>query len=525
MPQEIAMHQTCNNLIHIIVTLDRIDELARWRMKMEMGIRSIGMWTGIAALFIGAAGCGVPTTAAGTTNAENAATANHAQSTNAGQAGSTGDLASFAGKGNVALIYNEAKSQSANGGKLYTVIGDSEGETPKEYFIVNHVVSATFSPDGKWIAVITIDSPASASNGKQNSNVQPVSTLWLMSADGVHKQKITSGNFIPGTWVASGNAAAGTAASTTPAAQAASAASPTYVYGTNSVYTVQPGGHPVRLSVQLPKGAIIGQYEASIAANKVAIVTTQPTPGKDVTERFDSIDMLNPETGAVDVLKKGQPSDGYVLGPWLNSKSVFYWLAPMHSASLLADGAELSILSMDGKTQNVTTTLVGKENVVTSGSGKAVIQAGAGRALFTSKEIELWDGQTLKSLPHANNGVAIWPAVDGSGKQIAFDQGPELPAGATEAQAQAWWQELQLVTYDDNTHQSRVIAAAGDGVTDPHFDKSGDAVIYLEGNSLNWVQSDGTGQAHKVVTFPGTVWKPYPQDGVSTSLDIADYHP
>lgn len=477
--------------------------------------KTITVATSIGAFILGATGCG----ATGAASAPNAtSSANGAQpaakviSTSISHAQPDPNLKSWNGKEEIALIYNDKAAQGMNGGKLYTVTSGTSGDTnskssskaPEEHFIADHVESAQFSTDGQWLAVVTLEAPTGNSKAQADAHEQLVQTLWLMSADGQQKQKLAAGDVTPGVWVAG---------------------SDTYVYGRNPVYSVKPGQKAVRLSVQLPNHATIGQYEASGDENAIAIVTTEPTPRQDVIQRFDSIDVLNPATGAVRVLKTGRPSDGFVLGPWINESTLFYWPDAMHSASLLADGAELSTLPLDGKTQKITTTLTGQESVATSASGKSAIQAGAGRTLFTSKAIGMWDGHTLELLPHADHAVAFWPTVDETGTQIAYEQGPELSPTATEAQTQAWWQKLQLGTYNVQTHKTNVLAAAGDGVIAPYYDKAGDAIIYLKDNSLYWIRSDGNGSAYKVVTFLGEAWRSYPQQGSSMSLEIADYQP
>lgn len=432
------------------------------------------------------------------------------------------DLASWAGKGDIALIYNDKATEGMDGGKLYTILDKDQG--PERFEITDHVISANFSPNGKWLSVLTLEQRTSGSKslGSTNSE-QPIQVLWLMSSDGQVKQKLLTGTVVPGAWV--------TESVSTGDSGNAGDTSDTYVYGSNPIFSVKPGQKPVQLSDKLPSNTNALQYEANKLTNSIAIVMASPTPGKDMTQRFDSIGVLNPDTGSVRILKKGKPSEGFVLGPWLNMSTLFYWPDPMHSASLLADGSELSTITLDGKTEKITTTLVGQGSVGTSGFGKsdglskAAIQVGPGRTLFTSKTIGLWDGQTLELLPHDDHSVAFWPTIDQKGTQVAFDEGPELLPNAATSDTQTWWQQLQLGTYDVQTRQTNILKAAGQGVILPQYNKSGDAIVYLENNSLYWISSDGEGNAHKVANFGGNVWNPYPQMGSTMSLEIEDYLP
>ncbi|QSO46800.1 hypothetical protein [Alicyclobacillus mengziensis] len=284
-------------------------------------------------------------------------------------------------QGEAALLVNPPNSYGLNGSLLYVLVDSSSSGTghAQARLVDEHAISAGFSPNGKWLAVQTQANQGSVSQPIENSQ------LWLMSVDGKQKYDLGSVSYVQGIWIGP----------------------ETFMYtdGTSHVYSVQPGGEPSTLPLQLPAGVTVNALSMNPKTKMVAIDEVVPDANGNVVNRHDVIGIWNPATGRVNNVLTAPTSDGFILGPWTaDGTRLFYWPDPFHSASIAADGLQLHILSMDGATQGVAVTLTGQDPIKPVGGSSAILQVGGSRYLFVKKTIELWNGRKLIPLPGSSTG-------------------------------------------------------------------------------------------------------------------------
>jgi hypothetical protein len=279
-------------------------------------------------------------------------------------------------QGEAALLVNPPNSYGLNGSLLYVLADSSRSGSGQAAarLLDEHAISAVFSPDGKWLAVQTQTNQGSVSQPAEASQ------LWLMSADGKQKYDLGDVSYVQGAWIGS----------------------QTFMYtdGTAHVYSVQPGGKPSTLPLQLPAGVTVNALKVNPKTKMVAIDEVVPDANGNIVDRHDVIGVWNPVTGHVINLVTAPTSDGFILGPWTSDGTkLFYWDDPMHSSSIAADGLQLRTLSMDGTTKGVAVTLTGMRAVKPIAGSSAVVQVGGSRYLFVKKTIQMWNGNKLVSLP------------------------------------------------------------------------------------------------------------------------------
>jgi TolB protein len=178
-------------------------------------------------------------------------------------------------------------------------------------------------------------------------------------------------------------------------------------------------------------------------------------------------------------------------GYWPNGQGLLYWVDPLHSASLAADGLGLESLSLaGGQPKNLATTLPYPSWVQPGGQTSVVLVAGPGRQTWTQKQLERCDPAT-GSCAALNTGagqVALDPAGTASGN-IAWVTATDLGgSGWGEVSSQAGltkWQGTRTlyVGFDGKGAQEAKLVAKGD-VYDPQFSPDGRSLLYVQANEL-----------------------------------------
>lgn len=443
-------------------------------------------------------------------------------------------------QGDAALLVNPPNSYGLNGSLLYVLVDSSSSGTghAQARLVDEHAISAAFSPNGKWLAVQT--------QANQGSVSQPIedSQLWLMSVDGKQKYNLGSVSYVQGLWIGP----------------------ETFMYtdGTSHVYSVQPGGEPSTLPLQLPAGVTVNALCMNPKTKMVAIDEVVPDANGNVVNRHDVIGIWNPATGHVNNMLTAPTSDGFILGPWTaDGTRLFYWPDPFHSASIAADGLQLHILSMDGTTQGVSVTLTGQDPVKPVGGGSAILQVGGSRYLFVKKTIELWNGRQLIPLPDSSTGnmsgsakastggtqaqvptagaqsgqrtstagsasaqrTQVWPTVNPNGTMVAYSEGPVLSMNAGQPDISQWWEQMQLVTMNLKTGVRNVLSRAGLGVVDPEFTSNGQYITYVSGTQLDVVSVNDSAGKQVVFEVTPTNTTVDEQWSLSLPVEVVDYHP
>lgn len=140
-------------------------------------------------------------------------------------------------------------------------------------------------------------------------------------------------------------------------------------------------------------------------------------------------------SNATEILSTGAPGSALTLAGWSTDGSqILYWPHVL-SASLLADGTALNIISADGgaSTELVRSMLAYRDFVAVdpAGSGRIAVVEGGGREDFTGKSLHLLTQATGDDLALTGSDVAVTsPAWSPAGRYLAYVSMP-VPAGRT----------------------------------------------------------------------------------------------
>ena len=117
-------------------------------------------------------------------------------------------------------------------------------------------------------------------------------------------------------------------------------------------------------------------------------------------------------------------------GVWPSGGGVLFWLDPLHSASLAADGLTLMSLAPSGPPRPLAVTLAYPSWIVWRGrSTRFFTVGGSGRALSTNKRLLACDASTAscRPLPQPASAVDFDPSADPSGDEVAFVRARATP--------------------------------------------------------------------------------------------------
>ena len=395
----------------------------------------------------------------------------------------------FKGMGDLALIYG---NNGLHVGQLYTLVNTVvDGRNiVSTHHIAHNVVGATFSPNGKWLAV-TVQA------GQWRA-------LWLVSSSGSQRQKL--GNNLGSTaWMPGGSEFL-------------------YSHGKRA-YKIAPGSQPVSMPLRLPADSRVQGFSVSSAGRRIALDVTMHANNR---AWYDEIGLWNTQSGRFSPLVKATVPNGLIVGPFTgNGQSLFYWDDPDHSASVQADGLTLHSVTMSGRTQTVGHTFASggfmPAGVQVFGSEQAVVWQTHSRYLFDPpKTISIWHGRPI---PAIASGVELFPSISPDGRSIAFVYGKADPTMRPGPRGIQWLTSLKLATYPLATGRLTAITSAGAGVSNPLFNQSGSKILFTRQNDVLWTRADNRGSAVPVAVLPGTALQGYPQYGILYSVQIADYLP
>lgn len=393
--------------------------------------------------------------------------------------------------GDLALIYG---NNSPFGGQLYTVINTAvEGrDIVSAHRIARNVMGATFSPNGKWLAV-------TIRTGQNDA-------LWLMSSSGRQRQKLGNNLWSFG-WMPGGSE---------------------FLFSHDArAYKVAPGSRPVPLPLRLPPTSRVQGFSVSAAGPRIALDVTMHAGNYHAW--YDEIGLWNTHGGRFSPLVRATVPNGLIVGPFTgNGQTLFYWSDPEHSASLQADGLTLHAVSMSGRTRTVGHTFASgvfmPAGVQVFGPDQAVVWQTHSRYLADApKTISIWHGRPI---PPIADGVELFPGISPDGRSITFVYGKADPASIQGPRALQWLTSLKLATYALATGRLASLSSAGVGVSDPLFNQSGSKILFTRQNDVLWTRADNRGSAVPVAVMRGSAVQGYPQYGaILYSVQIADYLP
>ncbi len=393
----------------------------------------------------------------------------------------------FKGMGDLALIYG---NDGLHGGQLYTILNNvvDGRNSVSEHRIAQKVLGATFSPNGKWMAVTMQERQQQA--------------LWLISSTGDRRQKLGD-NLWSFAWQPSG-------------------AEFLYSQGKH-MYKIAPGSQPTLLPLHLPADSRVQGFSVRSAGNQIALAVTMHVD--NYRTWYDEIGLWNTHSSHFSPLVKATVPNGLIVGPFTgNGKSLLYWVDPDHSASIQADGLTLHAVSMNGNTQSIGHTFAVSAGVQVFGTHQAMVWLTHSRYLFDSpKTISIWHG---RSIPPVAKGVELFPTISQNSRSIAFVYGKADPTITQGSAMQRWLMTLKLATYQLATGQVTTITSAGKDVFSPHFNQSGSKILFTRYDNVLWTRADNRGSAVPIAIMSGSTLQGYPQHGtIQYAVQITDYLP
>lgn len=354
-------------------------------------------------------------------------------------------------------------------GKVYTYEGAREreigpGHTPR------------WSPDGQWLAYI--------SDKGRLRLVKPDGTA-AASPDGL------------------------------PAAEAIawSPARPLLAVGTaTGLWIVQPGESPSEL-VADPRG--IRNFMWSPDGRRIAYATTelkaQPPPA-------DTLWIIPAEGGTPAGVIRDEQSGLYVAAWWPDGQGLLYWLAPMHSASLAADGMPLQSLPLGGGAPRRLTTMLGNSRWISRApDGKRfLVTAGGGRQAWIGKSLAVCDPQSCTEISQPAGTVSFDGTWAPAGDRIAFVRAEARPGTDS---GQGWLQTRTLWVSRPDGSEARSLAQTN--VHSPMWARDGRHLLYVKDDGLWWIDLE-SGVPIKIA---GLTQQPGPGYYGQIAADVAWYQP
>jgi TolB protein len=204
---------------------------------------------------------------------------------------------------------------------------------------------------------------------------------------------------------------------------------------------------------------------------------------------------------------------------WPDGKGVLYWLDPLGSASLAADGMMLYSLRRAGKPRPLVTTLGYPDWVKLSGETAVVVQ-GSYRATYDNKWLALCaeSSGSCRTLVRPAGAIAVDPAWQPGGGQLAFIKARSLVStgGFTRKFGlQQWLDSNTLWVASGGGASAHQIRVAGGDVHAPEWSRDGRGLIFVSNNAIWYDAHAGAGLPVSVVplfhgqsamNYPGPNW-------------------
>lgn len=377
------------------------------------------------------------------------------------------NTAAFTDQGDLAFIRQ---------GLLYTLDG-ATGEV-KQLTESGRALQPAWSHDGQWLAFI---SPASREDG--------TGPLWLARRDGSQLLQVQG---LPGLtgrdsfyWSPTANVLA--------------------VTMQDGIWLVPADGAASRL-IQSE-----GTFHLAWSPDGRSLAYNATLPSDEPANRSDALYTIAVD-GGQPVEQLVTPQAGIqVTAWWPDGKGLLYWLDPLHSASLAADGMGLLSLRLgESEPELLASGLAHQGWQSLSPQGNLLMVKGDGRIVWAQKSlstIDLADGNA-RELNNPEGSVAIDPSFSPDGSRIAFVAAKDLGDGVwgfNKPEELADWVATRTL-WLQNAYGSGAypLTAAGTGVYQPTWSKDGDHILYVRDNALWIIGADG-GHPEKVLDlFPET---------------------
>ncbi len=242
-------------------------------------------------------------------------------------------------------------------------------------------------------------------------------------------------------------------------------------------------------------------------------------------ERYASLWRIRIDGGeATELLDAGKPSPyGFIVAGWSSDGShILYWIDPVFSASLLADGAPLFALPAGGGApREITQTMLAYPDFLAAspdGAQLAVIEGG-GRETWSNKRLVVMNLLSGEHITLTDDQLtALSPAWSLDGQRLAYVAAPDIGfvGGGDEARAGAAQRRIWIVSVENHTASPRLLTddpAYRD--ERPLWSADGSVILFArlstEDHTSLWLISADGGEPQRVVNelTPGPDWFRY----------------
>lgn len=377
------------------------------------------------------------------------------------------NLAAFRGQGALAFPWED---------RLYVLDGDKGALASVP--LIGPINAMAWSPDGHWLAYI-----AASVDAYQGG------PLWVVRRDGGAAHQITG---LPGP---------ASTFSWSPVADVLAIGLPYGAPDADNLWVASPTGRARRV-----QGAVAGAWSPDGAS--LAYGATLPFAGPE--GRSDAL-FTAPATGGAAIQRYTAKDSGIiVVGWWPDGRGILFFVDPMHSASIAADGLKLYSLPLGagGTPRPLILTLRHADWLARSPSGRnLLVVAGGGRQIWSNKALATCDVQiaACRTLPQPAGVISLDPAWSPRGNRIAFvrarDAGDIGGFGSTQ-NLMSWVRTRTLWVADARGGQARQLLGAA-GIYAPQWSRDGAHLLYLRDNAVWLIGANGVAPTRIVGPFPG----------------------
>ncbi len=347
--------------------------------------------------------------------------------------------------------------------------------------VVGSGIDPLWSADGRWLAFLVPRAGGSPSGG----------ALWVASANGRDDHRVAGiGPIYPGQFAWS------------PArdelAVATSGSAFVRQTGAGGVYLVTPNGRPRRLlpsSWQVDGSVLWAPDGRSLALSRIG-------PVRRGVGASASLYVVRVPGGAPRRLVTARGEGLLPAAWWPDGRGLLYWLDPLFSGSVAADGLPLESLPLGRAPKALGVTLPYPTSLSLAGDS-AAIMLGPNREVWDDKAVALCAlaAARCRKLSPPSGDVALDPALAESGALAFVTARSRAGAGGwpppSDRHLGRWLKSERLWIAAPN-RRARVVRAAGSGIAAPAWSADDRYVLYVRDRSL-YVLDTATGRATLVV--------------------------